>query len=322
MSNGPTAPQPLERQLLRAAEDAGTTATGVEVPPAHGVNGSGAGGSSSRRLWLRFSWSPGRYWWRGPETMVLGGRARAGAPVRRRTRRRRRPFLRLFRRMLCRLRPPPGDASTTAPLLPEGAPSTPYIGELVASVTNTRQRRLLPLRRRAPDLGVRASGLTWRIRRAASYARRHRTSAIRIPRLRAVRPQLTARQHPALHVGGRCACAATMAAFSSRLERPGCATEADRLVSYFRTLDGSLPETEWAAQRIRPTSRRGSRSAYKRLSPTRPRQGGAGAARSVHPRAGVPGTSCGAVRRPRTNGGRPNPRPRLLRDDTGRSANT
>ena len=36
-------------------------------------------------------------------------------------------------------RPPPtnpGDASTTAPLLPEGAPSTPHIGELVASVAN------------------------------------------------------------------------------------------------------------------------------------------------------------------------------------------
>ena len=92
-----------------------------------------------------------------------------------------------------------------------------------------------------------AGVLRGRIRRAAAHARRRRTSAVRVPRLGAVRP------NPAgspLGLRGTVLCPRRR--WSPALSAPvgGSAAEA-RLVSYLRTLDSSLPKTEWAAPRIR-----------------------------------------------------------------------
>ena len=147
-------------------------------------------------------------------------------------------------------RPPattPGDASTTAPLLPEGAPSTPHIGELVASIANP------------PDGGyyLYADG---RLIRSSSQAGvwggmvEQRLTPAGVARVRSkFLAQLAPNPPPGTDAdcwGGGAACVRGDDGRVLRLPGPGSPAEA-RLVSYLRTLDSSLPKTEWATARIR-----------------------------------------------------------------------
>lgn len=147
-------------------------------------------------------------------------------------------------------RPPattPGDASTTAPLLPEGAPSTPHIGELVASVTNFDGSAAYYLY---------ADGrLIWWSEQAGVgggfVEQRLTPEGIERVRSEFLAAALFDPNSPPGNVAD-CEAVACVRGHDGRLlTARETATESARLVSYLRTLDASLPETEWAAPRIR-----------------------------------------------------------------------
>jgi len=159
-------------------------------------------------------------------------------------------------------RPPvtsPGDGSTTAPLLPEGAPSTPHAGELVASVANP------------PDglYYLYADGrLIWSPRQAEVWGgmveqrlTREGVERVRSEFLAAGR---FSPDPPLLGSDAECpgggACVRGDDGRLLMLLGPGSPVSPAshvspapaRLVSYLRTLDSSLPKTEWATPRVRP----------------------------------------------------------------------
>ena len=159
-------------------------------------------------------------------------------------------------------RPPvtsPGDASTTAPLLPEGAPSTPAIGELVAAVANFpgdgsggasaaygayylyADGRLIW----APDQAAEGSGFV---------EQRLTPEGIERVRSKFLAAGLFDPNPPPSSISD-CTYGICVRGNDGRLHTgSGSApmtTQAARLVSYLRMLDESLPETEWAAPRIR-----------------------------------------------------------------------
>jgi hypothetical protein len=151
-------------------------------------------------------------------------------------------------------RPPettPGDASTTAPLLPEGAPSTPHTGELVASVANEES---------FPGGGyyLYADGrLIWSSGQADVWGGmvEQRLTPAGVAR---VRSKFLAQLAPNSPLGTDDDCwtgvPPCVRGDDGRLLRilPGPGSPATaRLVSYLRTLDSSLPRTEWATSRIR-----------------------------------------------------------------------
>jgi hypothetical protein len=146
-------------------------------------------------------------------------------------------------------RPPvtaPGDASTTAPLLPEGAPSTPYIGELVASVPNVAD---------GDTYYIYADGrLIWgseQVGVRGGFVERRLTPE-GIQRLRS-EFLATGLFDPNSPPGDDAACSfgPCVRGDDGRLltgrESP---TETAKLASYLKTLDGWLPKSQWAAPRI------------------------------------------------------------------------
>jgi hypothetical protein len=155
-------------------------------------------------------------------------------------------------------RPPPttpGDASTTAPLLPEGAPSTPHTGELVASVADQTT---------GGGYALYADGrLIWSSGRADASGGmvEQRLTPEGVERVRA--EVLAAGEFTANALPGNiseCMSAICVRGDDGRLlgsvpgpvspVTPASAAEA-RLVSYLSTLASSLPKTEWAAPRIK-----------------------------------------------------------------------
>jgi hypothetical protein len=144
-------------------------------------------------------------------------------------------------------RPPettPGDASTTAPLLPEGAPSSPHLGELVAFVTNFDDGAYY----------LYADGrLIWTSAAGGEVFVEQRLTPQGVERVRSqflAAGSFDANPPPApVATCGSQACVRDEdGRFLTGRVSP---TDAARLVSYFETLDTTLPETEWAAPRIR-----------------------------------------------------------------------
>jgi hypothetical protein len=150
-------------------------------------------------------------------------------------------------------RPPPttpGDASTTAPLLPEGAPSTPHIGELIASVVADVGGRAYYLY--ADGRLISLSGQA----NAEGGMVEQRLTPEGVERVRS--ESLSAGQStPDMLAGTVEECAGSGACVRGGDGRylrilPGPVSPAHaRLVSYMRTLDASLPKTEWADRQIR-----------------------------------------------------------------------
>ena len=148
----------------------------------------------------------------------------------------------------------PGDESTTAPLLPEGRPSTPEIGELVASVASVdfsgvagaayylyADGRLI----RTPDPAVEGSGF---------FEQRLAREGIDAVRERFFSSALFSYQSP----GNISDC---MDGLCVRSDAGGLVvaeggavttTQGARLFSYLLTLAESLPESFWVAPELRP----------------------------------------------------------------------
>jgi hypothetical protein len=156
-------------------------------------------------------------------------------------------------------RPPPtspGDATTTAPLLPEGAPSTPDVGELIASVadfasggTDTAyyfyaDGRLIRSRTQADG--------------GSSFVEQRLTPA----GIERVRSEFLVAwgfdPNPPPGNISDCTYGICVRGNDGRLRTAPESgrtaiqmTRATRLVTFIRALDESLPETEWVAPRIR-----------------------------------------------------------------------
>ena len=144
-------------------------------------------------------------------------------------------------------------------------------------------RRLLPLRGRAPDLVVEPSQRMGRIRRAATDARRRRTSAVQVPRRADVRPQPAARHRRGLLGGRGRASAATTAAFLTGPVSPGagaaCLLSQDARLVAARDRMGDPADQDLRTVEVRGLPR------YV-CQPSR--SSDTGADRSVHCLAGVP----------------------------------
>jgi hypothetical protein len=150
-----------------------------------------------------------------------------------------------------------GDASTTAPLLPEGAPSTPPVGELVASIAHPSfedgvyllyaDGRLITWARQA---GVGQAGVG-----GGFVEQRLTPEGVERVRSEFIASGQFAPNPPPGTVGDCSAGGVCVRGDDGRLHRvflTGQVSAAEaRLVSFLRTLDGSLPKTEWAAPRIR-----------------------------------------------------------------------
>ena len=142
-----------------------------------------------------------------------------------------------------------GDASTTAPLLPEGAPSTPHIGELVASAWPGQGPPGF-----SSGYSLYADGRLIRWSEAASgggfVEQRLTPEGVERVRSQFLASGLFDPTQPGPPLG--CAGPFCVRGDDGRLlSAPQSAAGAEQLVSYLSTLDSSLPKTEWAARRIR-----------------------------------------------------------------------
>jgi hypothetical protein len=139
----------------------------------------------------------------------------------------------------------PGDASTTAPLLPEGSPSTPHVGELVASVTDFDS---------GDTYNLYADGrLIWRVGQPGIGERGFVEQRLTPQGIERVRSEFLAGLVDTPGSVEDCGMGACVRRDDGRFLVTGpesAAIAATRLVSYLRTLDESLPETGWANPRI------------------------------------------------------------------------
>jgi hypothetical protein len=144
----------------------------------------------------------------------------------------------------------PGDGSTDAPLLPEGASSTPDAGELVASVAGMRGTYYLYADGRL--IGPTASQPGWVEQRlTAEGVERVRSEFLNTGVFNPGQPAI------AVHSAGQvtaCLCVrdgGRLLARSGRRDRD-VQDAAERLFTYLEQLGSSLPPTEWADQEVEP----------------------------------------------------------------------
>jgi hypothetical protein len=144
----------------------------------------------------------------------------------------------------------PGDGSTDAPLIPEGASSTPDAGELVASVPSTRGTYYLYADGRLISPSATQPGWVEQ-RLTAVGVERVRSEFLNTGLFNPGQPAIAV--HSAGQVMG-CLCVRDGGRLLARSGQRHADVQdaAERLSTYLEQLNSSLPTTEWADQEIKP----------------------------------------------------------------------
>jgi hypothetical protein len=250
VSNGSSEPPAMERQLLRASEDANTTGMAVDIPR-----------TSRERIghrWLVLAAAAAVILLLAGTALVTGtgdDDVRGSAtPASSSTPIQTSPTTIPTTVPSNVVTPPitvPGDGSTDDPLLPEGAPSGPHTGELVASAA-------------VFDSGayyLYADGrlIGWNVTQPGWFEQRLTPEGVERVRSEFLRTGLFDPGQPATEVQSAsqvtlCVCVRDGDRLLARSGRRDANVQAAaaRLLTYFNLLTSSLPPNEWADQQSKP----------------------------------------------------------------------